>query len=76
MKERFTKWKAQHWVERIEGQHIGDGFISLGHPVAPPLRRFARWIHANGWKLTSALIASVAAIAALLQVLQSGAVCP
>lgn len=66
----WQRWKARHWAMRLENDHISRGNFSPGYEVAPPLRRLARWTHANGWKLTTAFIAAVAAAAALQQSLR------
>lgn len=67
---RWERWKAKHWDERLEGAFSEPGWFSPGHMVAPPLRRFARWIARNGWALAATLIGALGAVAALIQALQ------
>jgi hypothetical protein len=70
MENWWTRLKKKHWDERTEGFVSTPWLIQPGRKVAPPARKFARWVIKNGWAIVSTLVAIVAAAAALIQALQ------
>lgn len=70
MENWWARLKKKHWDERVEGFVSTPWLIQPGRTVAPPARRFARWLRKNGWAIVGTLVAAVGAVAALIQALQ------